>query len=73
MDTVTAFKISSGQHEQFELIDLQPFSPEKYTERQIAILGKMNSGIATLRQKRTSYTAYVKKDGSFGSASKVAK
>jgi len=70
---ITAFNLATGNKEQFELIDIQPFTAEKYTERQIAILSKNLDGIATLCQKRTLYSAYVKKDGSFGGASKVTK
>lgn len=73
MQTVTVFNILTGNKEQFELVDLQDFSTEKYTPRQITILSKMNSGIAILRQKRTLYRAYYRKDGGFGSASKVTK
>lgn len=71
-ETITTLNLTTGQKEQFELIDLQAFSPDKYTERQIAILTKNLDGIATLRQRRTLYTAYVKKDGTIGGASRKA-
>lgn len=71
-ETITTFNLTTGNKEQFELIDLQGFSSEKYTERQIAILSRNLDGIAILRQRRTIYTAYVKKDGTIGGASRKA-